>query len=205
MGTFLGIIVETGERADFWSIAQGHRIEPLAALGEIVSPHVLVSCWDAGWPDWKAMPTVARELSRSLDGACLALGAQTSASVLDVHAFDRGIATRVLQHGDSAGWARVEGTAQPWEPALLFDEVEDFGLEAGRDWPHVLYDEISADDVERYRSARRDGDPGRVLDLLVPDHLNPIDRVCRYFGVDWQQPMGRWRPKSSLLSRWLRR
>lgn len=185
MATYLGLIADTGGRADFWTVARAHRVEPLA---EEIPSHVLVDCWNGGWPAFDAPPRLARDLSRALATPCIAIVAQTAATVLDVQAFDAGVAVRALLHGDTGGWSRVEGAAEPWEAALLFaaDDLVD--------------DDLPEADLARYRAARGRGDPTEVLDLIQPDHLGPIERLCRHFGLDPRQPSARWR-KPSLLSR----
>jgi hypothetical protein len=182
MATFLAVIAETGERADFWTIATMQRVEPLT---DGVPRHVLINCWEKGWPDFKAPPRLARDLARALARPCIAIAVQTVSSVLDVRVFDGGAETRVLQHGDAEGW-RVEGAAQPWEAALLFHAAQP--------------DDLSDEDLERYRSARAAGDPASVLDLLWPDHLGPVERLCAHFALDPLCPSARWR-KPSLLTR----
>jgi hypothetical protein len=188
MGTYLGVIADTGERADFWALMRAHRVQQL--IGE-VPPRVLIDCWEKGWPAFDAAPRLARELSRALARPCIAVAAQTISSVLDVRAFDGGAEIRTLLHCDPEGWTRVEGAAQPWEAAMLFDDAAE-------------PDEASAEDLERYRSARKAGQPAQVLDLLQPDHLGPVERLCAHFGLDPRRPSARWR-KPSLLSRFFRR
>jgi hypothetical protein len=188
MATFLGVIVDTGERADFWSLARAQRVEPLTNL---VPPHALITCWEPGergWPPFAAPPRLARELSHALSRRSISLVAQTVTSVIDVREFDRGVEVRVLQHIDPAGWVRTEGEPEPWESAVLFAS------------PPALDEDLPEEDIERYEQARIADDPSRALDLILPDHLGPILRLCDHFGLSPQEPTARWR-KRSLLAR----
>jgi hypothetical protein len=118
-----------------------------------------------------------------------------------VHAFERGNAIRRIEHQDDAGWIRIEGAGQPWEAALFFDDTTEAECRADEGaWPSVISDEITDEDLARYWAARAKGDPIAVLDLLRPDHLSPLYRLCAFHGLDAATPSATWK-KPSLWSK----
>ena len=59
-----------------------------------------------------------------------------------------------------------EGETQRWETAYFFDDVSTSEQSDG--WPDMLRDEISEEDIARYETAKRAGDPSTVIDLMHP-------------------------------------
>jgi hypothetical protein len=193
MSTWVGAIIETGGRADFWDLARKHGIE--AATHETPT-YVLLEC-DVGF-DFQASVRLAEALSKDVGTIAIGFVVQTNADVHELHAFSSGAAVRRLAYSrDNDGWVQVEGTAQPWERAYFFDDAVD---EHGG-WPDMLDDETSERDLARYEAARRAGDASSVMDLMHPSSTAPMHRVCESFGVRPDRPSGRLKTKPSLLSR----
>jgi hypothetical protein len=192
MSTWVGAIVETAGRADFWDIARKHRIAP--ATSE-TPKYVLIHC-DI---DFEVHARLAEALSRDIDAMALGFLAQTTVDVHELRAFKSGTSIRRLGYSrDDNGWLQVEGTPQSWERAYFFDDgstSDDDGL-----WPDMLWDDITDQDIARFEAARRTGDASAVMDLMHPSSTVPLQRVCESFGVDPDQPHGFWK-KRSLLSR----
>lgn len=201
MSTWVGAIIETQGRRDFWDLARKQGVEPLSTE---VPARVLIDFEFSltGGPEAAAVRT-AQALSGELSSRCLAFAAQTCADVHELHAFERGACVRRLVYSrDEGGWLRAEGEVQPWERAYFFDEAS---TSADREtWPDMLRDEMSDEDVARYEAARRAGDASAVLDLLHPSSTRPLWRLCDSLGVPPDAPMGRWK-RPGLWARLLRR
>lgn len=195
MSTWVGALIETQGRGDFWDLARKQGVEPLSTN---VPARVLI---DFELPE--AAVRTAQALSGELSSSCLAFAAQTCADVHELHAFERGACIRRLVYSrDEGGWLHVEGEVQPWERAFFFDEAST--SPDSNTWPDMLWDELSDEDVARYEEARRAGDASVVLDLLHPSSTRPLWRLCGSLGVPPDVPLGRWR-KPGLWARILRR
>ena len=184
MSTWVGVIVETAGRADFWDVARTHGIHQESRE---LPAHVLVEC-DAGF-DFQASVRLAEAISRDLGVMAIGFVVQTTADVHEVHAFRNGVALRRLAYSrdDDAGWVRSEGTAQPWERVYFFDDAAS-----------MLSDDLAPEDVARYDAARRQGDASSVMDLMHPSSTAPMHRVCAAFEVSPDRPSGRWKKRSFL-------
>jgi hypothetical protein len=199
MGTWVATIAETGARPDFWEIAQKHGVR---ASNSEVPEYALIDC-DVG-RDFQASIRLAEELSRDVGTTCIGFVVQTNADVHEVHAFNRGKAIRTLGYcRDSGGWLQVEGAAQPWEHAYFFDEDGSTSDETSP-WPNMLWDDLTDEDIARYENGKAAGDASSVLDLMHPSSMEPMIRVCTFFGIQPDRPAGRWK-RPSLLSRLLGR
>jgi hypothetical protein len=197
MSTWVGAIIETVGRADFWDVARKHGVE---ATTQETPKYVLVEC-DVGG-DFHASVRLAEAMSRDLGGTAIAFVVQTTADVHEVHAFSKGAAMRRLAYSrDNDGWLQVEGTPQAWERAYFFDDAASTASDEASRWPDMLWDDISDEDVVRYEAARRSGDASSVMDLMHPSSTLPMHRVCESFGVRSDRPLGRWTRKRSFLAR----
>lgn len=188
MGTWVGAIIETAGRADFWDIARRHGVE---ATTRDVPARVLVNC-DIGF-DFEASVRLAEAMSKSVGAGAIGFVVQTAADVHELHAFVAGTAVRRLGYSrDEGGWLVVEGAPQPWERAYFFDPED---VEA-------VCEDLSDEDRARYEAASRAGDGTSVLDLIHPSSMAPMRRACTALGVRPDRPDGRWRKRGgSLLSR----
>ncbi|HEY5948521.1 MAG TPA: hypothetical protein VIV40_23650 [Kofleriaceae bacterium] len=196
MGTWIGTIIETAGRADFWDIARKHGVE---GTTEEIPKYVLVEC-DVGG-DFHASVRLAEAMSRDLGATAIGFVVQTTADVHELHAFSKGAAIRRLAYSrDNDGWVQVEGTPQLWERAYFFDDAASTASDDAGRWPDMLWDEMSDEDVARYEAALRQGDASTVLDLMHPSSTVPMHRVCASFDVGPDRPQGRWK-KRSFLSR----
>jgi hypothetical protein len=196
MSTWVGAIIETTGRADFWDIARKHGVD---GVTQETPKYVLIDC-DVGF-DFHASLRLAEAMSRDLGAAAIGFVVQTTADVHEVHAFSKGIAIRRLGYSrDNDGWGHVEGTPQQWERAYFFDDAASTASDEVGRWPDMLWDEMSEQDVARYEEARRVGDASSVLDLMHPSSTVPMHRVCESFDVRPDRPLGRWK-KRSFLSR----
>jgi hypothetical protein len=181
MATWMGCIVETTRRADFWEVARQHDV--VAVTGDVL-PYVLVDCDDVT----RSM-SLARDLSHALAAAALGFVAQTNADVHQIHAYASGECVRRLEYSrDEGGWLVVEGTPQAWEPAYFFDPTDD---------PD---DELSESEHALYEHAKRAGDPTPIIRLVRLHSTAPLWRVCEHFGIAADTSMGRWTKQS----RWSR-
>ena len=196
MSTWVGAIIETVGRADFWDVACKHGVD---ATTQDIPKYVLIDC-HVGF-DFDASVRLAEAMSRDLGTTAIGFVVQTTADVHEVHAFSKGTAIRQLAYSrDNDGWVRVEGTPQPWESAYFFDDAASTASDAVGRWPDMLSDDISEQDVARYDAARRQRDASSVMDLMHPSSTEPMHRVCEAFDVRPDRPQGRWK-KRSLLSR----
>ena len=196
MSTWVGTIVETAGRADFWDLARKHGID---GTTKEIPKYVLVEC-DVGG-DVHASVRLAEALSRDVGATAIGFVVQTTADVHEIHAFSKGAAIRRLAYSrDNDGWVQVEGTPQPWERAYFFDDAASTASDDADRWPDMLWDELSEEDVARYEAARRQGDASSVMDLMHPSSTLPMIRVCESFDVQVDPPLGRWKQRS-LLSR----
>ncbi len=196
MSTWVGVIVETAGRADFWDIVRKHGVD---GVTQEIPEYVLIDC-DVGL-DVHASVRLAETVSRDLGATAIGFVVQTSADVHEVHAFSKGTAVRRLGYSrDSDGWVQVEGTPQQWERAYFFDDTASTASDEASQWPDMLWDELSEQDVARYEAARRVGEASTVMDLMHPSSTAPMHRVCGTFGVQPDGPLGRWK-KRSFLSR----
>lgn len=196
MSTWVGTIIETAGRADFWDVARKHGID---GTTQEVPKYLLVEC-DVGH-DFNASVRLAAAMSRDLEATAIGFVVQTTVDVHEVHAFSKGAAIRRLAYSrDRDGWMQVEGSAQPWECAYFFDDAASTTSDDAPRWPDMLSDDLSEKDVARYEAARRQGDASSVIDLMHPSSTAPMHRVCAYFEVRPNRPLGRWK-KPSFLSR----
>jgi hypothetical protein len=112
MATWVGVIVVTNERADFWSQVTGRGVH---GQGE-VPPRVLIDCGAR----FGAVQPLAAALAGKLETEAIAFIVQT---VSDAHAIwvYRGTAlVRTLEYSrDEGGWLVREGEPQPWEAAYF--------------------------------------------------------------------------------------
>jgi hypothetical protein len=190
MGTWVGALVETQGRPDFWDGARTHGVRPLVPA---VPQVALINC-EIGL-DFQASIRLAEALSRDLATMALAFVAQTAADAYELQAFARGVPVRRLAYSrDDGGWLQVEGTPQPWERAFFFDDVSTAGDDG--QWPDMICDDLSEEDLARYEDARRAGDATRVMDLLHPSSMEPLLRVCAFFDVTPDSPAGEWKKRS---------
>jgi hypothetical protein len=195
MSTWLGVIVETGGRADFWEIAQKHGVE---ATAQDVPRYVLIDCGH----DVQATSRLAEAMSKDLGATAIGFVVQTTADVHEVYAFEKGAAIRRLGYSrDGEGWEVVEGTPQPWERAYFFDDAP-YSFDDDGPWPDMLWDDISKQDIARYEAARQAGDASSVLQLFHPSSTAPMQRVCTYFSVEPAHPHARMRKRSFLSRLW---
>ncbi|MCY1060152.1 hypothetical protein [Nannocystis sp. SCPEA4] len=140
MSTWVGAIVETQGRQDFWDLARKQGVEPLATD---VPARVLIEFEPRSGSE--AAVQTAQALSGELSASGIAFAAQTCADVYELHAFERGTCVRRLIYSrDEGGWLRVEGEVQPWERAFFFDDAST--APDSDTWPDMLFDELSAED-----------------------------------------------------------
>ena len=137
----------------------------------------------------------------------MALGfvAQRSADAHEAQAFSQGVIVRPMcltYSRDSGGWLRVEGEPQSWEWAHFFDDASTTGDDG--QWPEMISDDLTDEDLARYEAARRVGDAAAIMDRLHPSSMSPLLRVCAFFGVTPDSPAGRWQ-EPSFWSRLFRR
>jgi hypothetical protein len=195
MATWLGVIAETGGRADFWQVAKKLGVVPVVAEAP---RYALIECEPGSW---EAPASLAEELSRQLGTTCIGFTVQTTADVHELHAFRSGTSIRSLTYSrDGGGWQKVTGTPQAWERAYFFDDEGSTRPDDGRPWPDMLSDELSDEDVARYEAAKKSGDASGVLDLLEPSSTSSMQRVCVAFSIQGDAPAGRWK-KPSLFGR----
>jgi hypothetical protein len=194
MATWVACIIETKRRPDFWDVVRKHGVRSSA---DDVPTYVLIDC-DSAF-DFLASVRLAAVLSSELAAMAIGFVVQTTSDVHIVHAYVNGQAIRRLEYNrDDGGWGLVEGAPQAWERAYFFD---DGTTEDGGNWPDLLADELSDDDVARYEEAKRAGDPSPVMALLHPSSTAPMWRVCKSFGIkDGSEPAGVWK-KPSFFSR----
>ncbi len=89
MGTWVGVIAETGARFDFWTVARRHHVLP---ADERVPPHVIIDCG----AHFDAPFRLAQTLSLELGTMAMGFVVQTSADVHEVQVFDKGACVRRL-------------------------------------------------------------------------------------------------------------
>jgi hypothetical protein len=186
--TWIAAIVETRDLPDFWATASRHGVVPLS---QGVPKHVLIDC-GAGF-DFHAPVQLAEALSRDTGGMAIGFLVQTNADVHELHAYQAGALVRRLQYSrDYGGWQAPEGSTQAWERAYFFDDQRT----TDGQWPSLLDDEATDDDVARYEAAKRDGDASPILDLIRPSSTIPMRRVCAFFGLTPEEPAARWKKPS---------
>jgi hypothetical protein len=199
MATWLGVLVQTQGKTDFWEAARQCGVE---ALGSVVPEYALMEC--APESDSEAPIHLAEALSRELSTTSIGFVIQTVVDVHELHVFREGTVIRRLVYSrDDGGWRQVEGETQPWERAYFFEEKTSALATTSEQWPDMLYDELSDEEVARYEAAKRAGDATQVLDLLHPSSTEPMSRVCAFLSVDASKPHGRWK-KPSKPSLWSR-
>jgi hypothetical protein len=193
MGTWVGAIVATNGRSDFWTIAEQHGIR---RAGDAVPAYALINC-DVGF-DFRASVRLAETLSRELSTMAIGFVVQTTSDVHEMHTFVQGSCVRRLGYSrDDGGWLIVEGEPRDWERAYFFDEgtTSDEGV-----WPDLVFDDLSDGDAARYEEAKRMGDASAILPLLHPSSTEPMLRVCGFFGIKADEPSAHWK-KPSFWSR----
>jgi hypothetical protein len=191
MATWIGCIVETKGRPDFWDAARRRGVRPST---DAVPAYVLIDC-DCGL-DFLASIRLAGELSAELSTMSIGFVAQTNTDVHVMRTFVNGAAIRRVEYNrEGGGWGVLEGEPLPWEKAYFFDE------DGANKWPDMLDDEISQEDRARYEEAKRVGDVSAIMDLLHPSSTAPMWRVCEVFGIEeGERPAGIWK-KPSVWSR----
>lgn len=195
MSTWVGVIVETAGRADFWDVAGKHGVE---ATTRDIAPHALIDCGHA----FAAASELAQALSKATGLAALGFVVQTAVDVHELYAFKSGTIVRRLGYSrDGDGWEIVEGAPQPWERAYFFDDAP-YSFDDEGPWPDMLWDDISEQDIARYEAARQAGDASAVLPLFHPSSTAPMQRACKYFGVEPAHPHARMRKRSFLSRLW---
>lgn len=199
MATWVAAIVDTNGRPDFWAIARRHHV---TAAIDTVPVRASIDC-EAG--DFEASTRLAQALSAELGTVAIGLFMQTAVDAYGLRVFDAGQLVRCLEYTrDDGGWLTVSGTAQPWEPVLLFDGPAE--LADGGHWPDTLDDDLDDADVARYEAARARGDARDVMDLVHATQHGLL-RVARSLGVEpgrpdaqhrrprwWQRLLGDRRP-----------
>lgn len=192
MGTWVSALVETGGRSDFWELARGEGVS--SDLVEV--PRFA----RIDGSDVAATFALAEALSKKLGTSAVAFCAQSSADVYELRGYQAGECVRKLAYSrDDGGWLTLEGTQQPWEAAFFFDDA---AANPEDDWPDLLSDEASDEELARYRAAREARDASEVMDLLGPHSLAPLHRLAAHLGVDGSAPPhGALRGKGSLLKK----
>lgn len=193
MGTWLGVIANTRGIPEFWGAAAAHNVQrtpgrPATPRGD----HVYIGGEWGG--DFEAPARLARSISRELGSDTLAFTAQTGADVHTIASYRLGERVGALAYSrDGGGWLEVTGEPQAWESAYLFagPVADDDG-----DWPDMLHDDISDEDIARYSRALAANDPRAVIDLLHPSAMAPLLRVFGCLGLDPERPDGRWHKPS---------
>ena len=179
MGTWLGVVVETRDRSDFWEIAQRHQVVPQVRSA---APHVFIECQAQLY--FNAPMRLAEALSRDLATMAIGFLAQTATDVHKLSVFRRGVCVRRLVYSrDQGGWVRAAGAPQSFERFYFF---------GGEQKPDMLDDDASREDIARYRVAREAGDATGILDILHPSSVLPLIRMVEHFGIDPDSPMGRY-------------
>ena len=147
-------------------------------------------------------PRFARALSKDLNTSVIAFFLQTTVSNERVEHWQNGELLRELEYyEEGGGWTAQGGTSQPWEADYFFSDREGTGDDA-QDWPRNLADDVSNDDIARYEEARAKRTPAPIMDLL---RGGSITRLCKFHGVDPNQPGGyyrsppNWRVTGTLL------
>jgi hypothetical protein len=120
MGTWAGIVVETGGHSTFWQIARKLGIKPLV---ERVPKKVGLAFEDAF--------ALAEKVSLTLQSTVVALAVETSPDVVELRVFSSGTRVRRLAFsgegpppaGDER-WVADEGATQEWEKAYLTEPGE---------------------------------------------------------------------------------
>lgn len=198
MATWLGVIVETRGRVDFWERAAAHDVR---ALRSDVPAHALIVC---NHIDWEQPLRLAEVLSRETEGMAIGFAIQTASDVHVHHVYECGERVRQLDYSrDEDGWLVAEGPVQPWERHYFFDP-DGSTTDPNAPWPDMLDDELTDEEIARYEAARASGDPSNVMELLNPSSTFPMARVCEFFGVKPDEPAGEWN-RRSFWSRLLRR
>jgi hypothetical protein len=183
VGSWLVAIVDTGGRADFWAVARRHHVSPAT---EAVPPRVLIECRDLS--DFEASTRLAQALSAELATTAIGLFMQTTADVYGIRVFTNGQLVRQLDDSrEDGGWIEQSGTAQPWEPALLFDGPADPADDTH--WPDTLDDDLEDADLARYEAARKRGDASGVMDLVHASQ-GGMFRLAAALGVTPDAPHG---------------
>lgn len=179
MGTWLGCIVETRGRADFWDLARAENVQPKVAEVPAMARIDVVNFWDGEAPF-----ALAEALSKKLGGAAVGFLGQSNSDVYEVRAYQAGSCVRRLAYSrDDDGWLTLEGKQQPWEARFFFAGGD------GRDsWPDMLSDEVDDEALARYRAAREAGDASSVMDLLEPSSLECLYRLAVALGVSGEAP-----------------
>jgi hypothetical protein len=105
MSTWVGAIIETVGRTDFWDVARKHGVD---ATTQDIPKYVLIDC-DVGF-DFDASVRLAEAMSRDLGTTAIGFVVQTTADVHEVHAFSKGTAIRQLAYlRDNDGWCGSRG------------------------------------------------------------------------------------------------
>jgi hypothetical protein len=192
MVTWAGALVETRGRADLAAVAAKHRIELIDV--DVSAPWLLIHC-NVNFAHLNP-PQFAEALSRELHTTVIGFFLQSSASVEEIQHWEEGRLVRKLEYtADAGGWIINLGSAQGWEPSYFFPE--NAGVEEGQDWPLNLHDELTDEDLARYRRARDQKDASAIMDLLSAGSPWSILRLFDHFGVDPKKPGARFTPPAN--------
>jgi len=189
VASWIAAIVDTGGRADFWTVVRRHHV--FAAI-DTVPARALIGFSDLR--DFEASTRLAQELSTAVSTTAIGLFMQTVSDVYGLRVFTCGQLVRRIDYSrDEGGWVEVSGTPQSWEPVLFFDGPA--SPDATR-WPDTIYDDLDDADLTRYEAARQMGDAAPVMDLVHATG-GGIHRVVKALGVtpdkdDAQYHRPRW-------------
>jgi len=187
VATWAGAIIDGASVEELSSIAERFRLDVAPDATSPVLVHAAV-----GYGSFQA-PSFAQELSRELGCQVIGFVLQTTASVEEVeHWQDGHLVRRLVYSADAGGWLTREGVPQAWETVYFFPPGDD--ASSDEKWPGNLYEEISDEDLQRYRQARAARDASSVLDLLTGGSADALERLCRHFGVDPDRPSATYQP-----------
>lgn len=103
MGTWVGLIVETKGRTDFWDVARNLGVE--AVRTEVPEQALIVVV-----NDFTAQDPLAEAFSRELSTRAISFLAQTAADAHAIQVYANGLLCRKLTYSaDFGGWLHVEG------------------------------------------------------------------------------------------------
>jgi hypothetical protein len=199
MTTWAGALVETRGREDLAGIFAKHRIT--LADYDPTLPWLLIDV-DVNFAHLNP-PKFAEELSNELHARIIGFFLQSTASVEQIEHWEDGRLLRKLEYSaDEGGWLTQFGSQQPWEPAYFF--ADDEGVEEGENWPLNLGDEVTDEELARYKRAREQKDAAPIMDLLSGGSAWSIHRLCAHFGVDPAKPGARFTPPTNWKPRLIR-
>lgn len=180
MSTWVGALVETKQRKDLAPLLAKHGITLSGEAGAwlLVQPTSLRI-------GHLGPPPMAETLSRELDTRVIAFALQTTASVEELEVWESGRRVRHLACSEGE-WTTFEGAAQAWEGAYFFADGQ--GVDGEEEWPDNLRDEVTDEELARYRKARKKRDASTVMDMLLGGSADGLLRLCVHLGVDPDEP-----------------